>query len=222
MTNYEFDLSRTKQKGAESVAGTLSAADMAAVRMLEETDPWIKQVAQESGRQWVKQYDKNKNGTVSEVEYVNAELARLSKTWEKTSEDYAKEMMTMDQNHDNKLSNAELTKKLDELSALYFMKGADKNNDGFADSGETAQVFARDMDRLLRYYVHDQFKQFDANHNGVTTSKEAASFYKEVLSTARVDLPPSKIRMPIPGTDLDLGPTLERRFGPERYWIKVP
>ncbi len=180
-------------KGA-AVAG---AAAQAAGRLLEDSDPWIKQTAKTGGKEWIKHYDQNKDGVVNQNEYDKVELAKLSKRREDFAGDNARSLMAIDQNSDNKITMAELSKRMDMNSANQIMKAGDTNNDGFIDFNEAKDSSRITFDRSQKDSLRAQFSQFDGNRNGTTTLEEATARIERMLRS--VSRPPEHPPVPVPG-----------------------
>lgn len=181
--------------------GVAGAAALAAGRLLDDSDPWIKQTAKTGGKEWIKQYDQNKDGVVKLDEYDNVELAKLSKRREDFAGDSARSLMTIDQNNDNKLSMAELSrsKNMEATSANQMMRAGDTNNDGFIDFNEAKALARTTFDKNQRDRLHPQFSQFDENRNGTATLEEASARIERMLRSATYNGPPEHPPVPGPG-----------------------
>lgn len=163
---------RAADAGAEA-GGAMASAGATSERFLQDADPWMQKAAKAGGKEWINQYDQNKDGKVTEKEFTSSELQKLGKAREEFSGDLARVFMLADSNNDNRLTMNELTKKIGAKAANAAIKEGDANHDGFLDFGEAKKLFGKEFDANEKLRLHAQFQEFDKNGNGVATSAEA-------------------------------------------------
>lgn len=215
-----------KGKSGEPIGaalGVVGAAAEVASRVLQEIDPWIKQTAKAGGKEWIAQYDGNKDGKVTTDEYANSELRKTSKERAREAGDLARMLMLADSNNDNKLSMNELSKKVNPGVANIMMRDGDNNNDGFLDFGEANKLFAKNLEEHQKMQAHFRFQEFDRNHNGVATVDEATKAIENRLLMGPQPNPPGG--EPAPGSEpggqqgSGGGPGRGQDQAPQRYPI---
>lgn len=181
----------TTERGHGQAADARAGAEIGGVgstaatseRLLQDADPWMQKAAKAGGNEWIHQYDQNKDGKVTEDEFTKSELQKMSKERAEYSGDMARMVMLADSNNDNRLTMAELSKKIGAKAANEAIKQGDANHDGFLDFGEASKLFGKQFDSNEKLKLHAQFQEFDRNGNGVATSDEAAKAVEIRLRT---------------------------------------